>query len=147
MRADRGQLQTAREPQTPAALRRALWPGDDVPADLRRRFARFRQARTPGTRVPNDLRQAVLRALDHGVAMLTLRRELGVSAKQVADWLRRASITTAAIEPAARVGSARVFEVADLAAGDQRRLVAGDGGEALELRLGSWLIAIRPARP
>jgi len=102
---------------------------------LRRRFERFREQSAPRTRVPQTLRQAVLEAVDQGVSMQALRRELGVTDKQVQSWRRRAR--TAATTVAGRPSEARVFEVID-------PVLSAEPTEALELRLGGWSLVIRP---
>ena len=120
--------------------------GREVPEALLRRFQHFRQQSTTGTHVPQTLRRAVLDAVDRGVSMQALRRELGVTSKQVQNWRRRDSATAKA---AGRPPIPRVFEVTD-APSSAEPAAAHEGGdsaaasEALELRLGGWSLVIRP---
>ncbi|MDH5671953.1 MAG: hypothetical protein OEZ06_07360 [Myxococcales bacterium] len=121
-----------------------------MPEALLRRFQHFRQQSTTGTQVPQTLRRAVLDAVDRGVSMQALRRELGVTSKQVQSWRQRDSAAAKAVAPAAgRLPSPRVFEVADPPLSAEPA-VAHEGGssaaasEALELRLGGWSLVIRP---
>ena len=120
--------------------------GREVPDALLRRFQLFRQQSTTGTQVPQTLRRAVLEAVDQGVSMQALRRELGVTSKQVQNWRRRDSATAKA---AGRPPIPRVVEVTD-APSSAEPAAAHEGGdsaaarEALELRLGGWSLVIRP---
>ena len=142
MRADRGPAaETTFEP-----VRRGRREGGGVPADLRRRFVRFRQASAPRTRIPDDLRQAVLLALGQGVSMAALR-EVGLTPQQVEYWRRSAVARPVQVEPAKGREGARVFEIADTPRVDERAAVWAAAGDALELRLGAWLIVIRSTRP
>jgi len=124
--------------------------GREVPEALLRRFQHFRQQSTTGTHVPQTLRRAVLDAVDRGVSMQALRRELGVTSKQVQSWQRRESVAAKAVAKAAgRPPEARVFEVTDAPSTAEPAAAhecgsAAAASEALELRLGGWSLVIRP---
>jgi hypothetical protein len=120
---------------------------DVVPADLHRRFADFRRTSALRTRVPEDLRQAVLDALGQGISMLAVRRDLGLTAKQVESWGGYLATSPVEVEPEVRIEAARVFEVADEPVVGERAAAPGAAGEALELRLGAWSIVIRSTHP
>lgn len=119
-----------------------------MPVDLRRRFTKFRDTNAPMTRVPDDLRAAVLRAIAQGTSMLELRRELGVTVKQVTDWRRHlpAALFAGEGEAAKCSEGARVFDVADKPVVSESPVAStsGGAGEVLELCVGAWVVVIRP---
>lgn len=143
MQVDRRQSPQRWHGQVAPAQHRGGQAGDEVPADLCRRFADFRRTSKPRTRVPTDLRHAVLDALDQGVSMLAVRRDLGLTAKQVAGWPRCALAAPVEIEGDSGTEDSRVFTVADGAAVDKPCSTRSDADEALELRLGDWSIVVR----
>ncbi|MBN1608594.1 MAG: hypothetical protein JW940_18335 [Polyangiaceae bacterium] len=114
---------------------------DEVPADLQRRFASFRRSNASRTRVPASLRKAVLDALGQGCSMLAVRRELGLTVKQIGSWQREARRAPVETEPVTGIESPRVFAVGE------RRATGGDADGALELRLGAWSLIIRHTCP
>jgi hypothetical protein len=143
MRVDRRPSPHRWRGQAAPAQHRGGQAGDEVPADLCRRFADFRRTSKARTRVPNDLRHAVLDALDQGVSMLAVRRDLGLTAEQVAGWPRCALGGPVEIEGESGIEDSRVFTVADGPAVEKPGPTRSDADEALELRLGAWSIVVR----
>lgn len=138
------------EPGGPAPIlerRRASPETGGFPVGLRKRFSQFRRENVGGTRIPDELRQAVLEALEGGASISTLRRELGLTASQVADWKRHRPATPAKPVPPAPVQPARVFGLTQASCNGEQASVPGGGPESLELRLGAWSIVIRPSCP
>lgn len=111
-------------------------------AQLRQRFAKFRREHPPQTRIPDTLRGAALAAVRHGVTPAEIRRACGLTSKQLELWQQsRAKISTDT-EPAAP--RARVFDVVDEIPGHDDRVGEAAADQQLELRVGGWLICVRP---
>jgi hypothetical protein len=75
--------------------------------------------------------------------MPALRRELGLTAKQVADWLCHRPVPSPDVAVSAPPSPARVFAVTDVPSGSEQSAAPSAAPEALELRLGTWSIVIR----
>ena len=116
-------------------------PAPPATSPLAERFAHFRGHHPPGARVPQDLREAVLAALQQGLAPGELYRSCGLSWGQVAAWKanqREMSPATAAAAVTQEPAGVRVFSVTD----DPQR-----GVPELELRFGPWSVCVRLAEP
>lgn len=146
MRAGRGKTPEARAAGAQAG--RARSEGDEVPEVLRRRFEHFREQSAPRTRVPQTLRRAVLEAVEQGVSMQALRRELGLTHTQMRSWQREVSRPAKEVSVANGVPRVRAFEVVEPPVSGESamaddRVSSVVAGEALELRLGGWSLVIR----
>lgn len=105
---------------------------------LGERFARFRKEHPRGARIPDELRGAAL-ALMRRVAPTDVYRTCGIGVWQVMAWKE-----AAARGPMAR--DVRVFSVVDEEP-VPRLAAALAAAPALELRLGSWTVSVRPVDP
>lgn len=113
---------------------------------LRRRFAQFRRRRRGRPRIPDDLRAEVLSALDHGLTLGQLRQACGVTPSQVDDW--RQFQGGAVLAGVSSADPARIFSVDDGPPVDGvEAVMAGNGPQELELRLGGWSISLRHEAP
>jgi len=118
---------------------------DLVLEELGRRFTDHRRRRKRPSRIPNSLRQIAVELLARGVSPAALRRRCGVTGEQLRQWQHDRCMDGAAAGDASEVADTPCFSVVDVLDGD------GDGGatrgrEALELRVGTWAITIRPTQ-
>lgn len=114
--------------------------GDEVLAQLAKRFANFRASHARLTRVPENLRGAVLDAADRGVSGHAIRRACGVSISQIASWQdSRARCSASPAQAPAHRDGVRVFPV------EEAQSAQPQAEETLTLQLGAWSVSIRLA--
>ena len=123
---------------------------DPIPTldDLERRFAAFRLSTgSKRRRIPLALREAVLRAVNSGVSVSSIRRRCGVCPRQVEVWRRLQAGSTATGDPLQQDDvQARIFTVSD--SGPNPVLSPPSGNEAhLEVRLGRWSLSLHCGNP